>query len=203
LTQAFAFWEVRKESPFKTFADFVKAAKQTPGKLTCGISSRGTYDIMIADVERAAGIQIKHVPFLGGGPSGIALLGGHIDLRLCVPSEAITMLQAGKTRGLAVQVENRLPSLPDVPTFKDLGYHDVMTIVSTQSIWGPANLPQNIVNTLSKGIEKATKDPEFRKTMEETFVSKVEFRSGPKMTETTRNLDKQLGPLLIQFYQDN
>ena len=198
-TQPYGLWEVRTESPLKSFADLLKAAKENPGKSTCGVSSRGVYDIMIEDVERAAGIQIKHVPFLGGGPSEVALLGGHIDFRVCVIADAATMLKAGKTRGLAVQTEKRLPRLPGVPTLKELGY-DVMTVTATQSIWGPPNMPQNIVNTFSKAIEKATKDPEFMKMVEETFLSKVEFRPGPKMMEVATNFDKQLGPKLAEFY---
>jgi tripartite-type tricarboxylate transporter receptor subunit TctC len=198
-TQPYGLWEVRAESPLKTFADLLKAAKENPGKSSCGVSSRGVYDIMIEDVERAAGIQIKHVPFLGGGPSEVALLGGHIDFRVCVIADGAAMLHAGKTRGLAVQTEKRLPRLPDVPTLKELGY-DVMTVTATQSIWGPPNMPQNIVNIFSKAIEKATKDPEFVKTVEETFLSKAEFRPGPKMTEVARDFDKQLGPKMAEFY---
>lgn len=197
--QPYGLWEVRAESPFKTFADLVKAAKGNPVKLTSGVSSRGVYDIMIEDVERVVGIQVKHVPFQGGGPSEVALLGGHIDFRVCVVADAAAMLQAGKTRGLGVQTEKRLPRLPDVPTLKELGY-EVMTVMATQSIWAPPKMPQNIVNLFSRVIEEATRDPEFTKTVEETFLSKVEFRPGPKMMKVVRESDKQLGPKMAEFY---
>lgn len=64
-------------------------------------------------------------------------------------------------------------------------------------------MPQNIVNILSKAIERSTKDPEFIKMVEETFVSKVEFRPGPKVMEAAKNFDKQLGPGLTEFYKEN
>jgi tripartite-type tricarboxylate transporter receptor subunit TctC len=198
-TESYGFYEVRAESPFKTWADLVKYGKENPGKLTCGISSRGVYDLMIDDVERSYGIQVKHVPFTGAGPGGVALLGGHIDFRFCVASEAITMLRAGKTRGLAIQTEKRLPLIPEVPTFKEMG-HDVMNVTATRSIWGPPNMPKNLVDLYARAIEKSTKDPEFLKTVEETFVSKVEFRPGPKMMEVVKGFEKQLGAKLAEFY---
>jgi len=75
-----------------------------------------------------------------------------------------------------------------------------MTVAATQSIWGPPNMPQNIVNIFIKAIERATRDPEFMKMVEETFLSKVEFRPGPKMMEVATGFDKQLGPKLAEFY---
>jgi tripartite-type tricarboxylate transporter receptor subunit TctC len=198
-TESYGLWEVKMESPFKTFADFVKAAKENPNKLTCGISSRGMYDVMMDDVERVAGIQFKHVPFQGGAPAEVALLGGHIDLKFAPPSEAITMLRAGKTRALAIQTEKRLPRLPDVPTLKESGF-DVIAVSATRSIWGPPGMSSNVVNIFSKAIEKSTNDPEFTKMVEETFLSKVEFRAGPKMLEVVRGFDKQLGPKVAEFF---
>lgn len=198
-TESYGFYEVRAESPFKTWADLVKYAKENPGKLTVAISSRGVYDLMLDDVARSFGIDFKHIPFTGGGPGGVAMLGGHVDWRFCVPSEAITMISAGKTRGLAVQTEKRLPLFPNVPTFKEMG-HDVMTVTATRSIWGPPNMPKNITDIYSRAIEKATRDPEFVKTVEETLGSKVEFRPGPKMLEVVRGFDKQLGEKLAEFY---
>ena len=195
-------WEVRAESPFKTFADFVKAAKGNPGKLTVGTSSRGTFDVMLSSLQKAAGIELKIVPFTGGTPGTIALLGGHIDIKFGPPSEGVTNLRAGKTRGLAIQNDKRLPGLPDVPTIKECGY-DALLVMATRTIWGPPNMPQNILNILSKAIEKSTKDPEFVKTVEETFVSKVEFRPGPKVMEAAKNMDKKLGAPLTEFYKSN
>ena len=69
-TESYGFYEVRAESPFKTWADLVKYGKENPGKLTCGISSRGVYDLMLDDVAKSYGIQFKHVPFTGAGPGG-------------------------------------------------------------------------------------------------------------------------------------
>lgn len=198
--EPFGFYFVRTESPFKTWADLVKYAKENPGKqLTCGISSRGAYDILGEEAAKSFGIRLfKRVPFTGGNPAIVALIGGHIDMHMGIASEAMPMLLAGKVRGLAIQTEKRLPQLPNVPTFKEMG-HDVLKITATRSIWGPPNMPKNIVDIYSKAIEKATKDPEFVKTVEETYVHTVEFRTGSKMLDPIREYDKQLGPRLAQF----
>ncbi len=198
-TESYGLYEVRAESPFKTWADLVKYGKENPGKLTVGISSRGVYDLMLDDVARSYGIQFKHVPFTGSAPTGVALLGGHIDFRFCSISEAITMLRAGKTRGLATQTETRLPHVPDVPTFKEMG-HDVMNMTATRSIWAPPNMPKNLVDIYERAIEKSTKDPEYIKMVEEVFGCKVEFRPGPKVLEVVRGFEKQLGVKLAEFY---
>jgi tripartite-type tricarboxylate transporter receptor subunit TctC len=200
--ESLCIFEVKVDSPFKTFADLVKAARENPGKLTVGTSSRGVLDIMLASVEKAARIKIKIVPFTGGGPGLVALLGGHIDVKFGSPSEAVGNIRAGKTRGLAVQADSRIPGLADVPTVKESGY-DVLLVTATRTIWGPPNLPQNIVNVLSEAIEKSTKDPEFVKMVEETFINKIVFRRGPEVMEAARNMDKQLGPLLAEYYREN
>ena len=200
--ESYGFYEVRAESPFKTWADLVKFAKENPGKLTCGISSRGTYDLMLEDVARSFDIKFKHVPFTGAGPGGVALLGGHIDFRFCVPSEAITMLRAGKTRGLAIQTEKRLASIPEVPTFKEMG-HDVRTVTATRAIWGPPNMSRDIVDLYSRAIEKSTKDPEFVTMAENTFVSTAEFWPGSKVIESIKAADLWQAPKLTDFYSKN
>ena len=66
-----------------------------------------------------------------------------------------------------------------MPTIKELGY-DVMTLTATRSVWGPPKMPKNIVDIYTRAIEKSVKDPEFVKATEETFLHKVEFRSGQK-----------------------
>ena len=194
-TEAYGFVEARTDSPYKTWADLVKAAKEKPGKLTCGGSmSGGVMEITMMDIAKTAGFEIKWVPFAGAGPSGIALLGGHVDIRYCIPAESIAMIRAGKTRGLAIASDKRLPALPDVPTFKELGIGD--SIPLSRALWGPPNLPQNIVDIFSRAMEKASKDPEYIKLVEETLLYTVDFYPGSRVMEETRKFDDRFGPKL-------
>jgi tripartite-type tricarboxylate transporter receptor subunit TctC len=199
-TEPYGFVETRIESPFKTWADLVKAAKENPGKLSCGgPGAGGMMELIMNDITKAAGIQTRYVPFAGAGPSKIALLGGHVDFRVCQPPEAITMIRAGKSRGLAVSTDKRMEAIPEVPTFKELRIGG--TIDLTRSIWGPPKLPSNLVNTITKMIEKATKDPEFIKMAQEQLLYTVDYRLPEKMKTELQNFDKEFGPKLAEMYK--
>lgn len=196
-TEPYGFIEVRAESPFKTFADLSKAAKENPGKLSG--AGGGASGILVNAMLGAAGLDTKLVPFAGAGPTKIALLGGHVDFRICQPTEAIAMIRAGKTRGLAISTTERMKDLPDVPTFKELGISE--SIILTRSVWGPPNMPPNIVNLITKAVEKATKDPDFIKIVEDQFLYKVEYRPSNRMIEELKIFDKKYGPVFAEAYK--
>ena len=199
-SEPYGFVEVRAESPYKTWADLVRDAKENPGKLTCGgPGAGGMMELIMNEITGAAGVKTQYVPFAGAGPSKTALLGGHIDFRVCQPTEAITMIRAGKTRGLAVSTDKRMEDLPDVPTFKELGIGD--SIILTRSIWGPPKLPKEIVSHLTKTIERATKDPEFIKVAQEQLLYTVEYRQSGKVLEALVNFDKRYGAKLAEAYK--
>jgi len=199
-SEPLAFIEVRAESPFKTWADLVKAAKENPGKLSCGNPGVGSpLDIVFKEMTEKAGINVQYVPFAGGGPTKIAMLGGHIDFRLCQPPEAIAMIRAGKSRGLAVSTEQRMKALPDVPTFKELGLISGELYTLIRGVWGPPKLPSNLVDTITKKIEKATKDPAFIKIAQDEFIYSVDYRSPEQVRAFLRKFDKEFGPRLAEM----
>lgn len=199
-SEPWGFIETRVESAYKTWSDFVKAATDKPGKLSCGTPySGGVLELIFNQLTKAAGIDVTYVPFAGAGPAQIAMLGGHIDVRICMAPEAITMIKAGKSRGLVTAGEKRLKALPDVPTFKELNLGESLYL--TRSIWGPPNLPQNILNVLSRGIEKAIQDPDFVKLIENDLMYTVDFAPGPKVLEELRKFDSKYGPRLAASYK--
>ncbi len=194
------FVEVREESPFKTWADLVKAAKAKPGELTCGgPGAGGMMELILNEITKAAGIKTRFVPFAGAGPSKIALLGGHVDFRVCQPTEAIAMIRAGKTRGLAVSTDKRMEALPGVPTFKELGIGETYT--TSRGILGPPKLPSTLVNTITKMIEKALKDPAFIKIAQDEFLYTVDYLSPEKMKARMQKFEKEIGPKLAEMYK--
>lgn len=199
-SEPWGFVETRIDSPLKTWADLVKAAKENPGKLSCGgPGAGGMMELIMNQTTKSAGVQTRYVPFAGAGASNIALLGGHIDFRVCQPTEAITMIRAGKTRGLAVSTAKRMEALPDVPTFKELGLGEVPEL--TRGIWGPPKLPSNVVNTLTKMIEKATKDPAFVKLVQDQLLYTVDYQSPDKIRSELKNFDQNFGPTLKKMYE--
>ncbi len=191
----YGFFEVRVDSPFKTWGDLVSYAKKNPGKLTCGgPGAGGTMNLNVIQACKAAGIEVKYVPFAGAGPSGTALLGGHVDFRVCLPPEGYINIKAGKTRGLAVSYGKRLPEMPDVPTFKELGLMEEIPTLS-YDYWGPPNLPPNLVNTISKAVEKAMKDPEYLEFCKRIVYQPV-FKDARALKEDIKFFEERVGPQL-------
>jgi len=199
--EPYFFYETRAEAPYSTWAEFVAYAKKNPNKIfSCGApGAGGALEVVTMDIMKAHGIRCQYVPFQGAGPSKIALLGGHIDLRVCQITEAITMIQAGKTKGLAISSSKRLKEVPNVPTFKELGIGDTQYL--TRAVWGPPKMPENIVNILSKAIERAGKDPEFVKLVEDKLLYKIEYRPPKSTFEQVENFDRRLGAKLAESYK--
>ena len=112
---------VNEASPIKTFADFIKAAKENPGKINLGGSGLNSANHAAhVRMDQAFGIKTTYVPYKGTGDLSLAVLGGHIDGAMTYTPFAIA--NKGKVRPLAVAMEQRHPLLPDVPTFKELGF---------------------------------------------------------------------------------
>ena len=133
--------EAKADAPFRNWQEFVAYAKQNPGKLSAGgPAPGGMMNLIVLETAKSAGIDVTYVPFAGGGPSGIALLGGHVEYRVAQPSEVYPNVRAGKTRGLAVAFPTRMPEMPDVPTFKELGIMFDIPVFGFD-YWGPPNMP--------------------------------------------------------------
>ncbi len=153
---------VRAESPYKTYQDLLKAAKEKPGGLNIGGSALNSANH--AATERwnaAAGIKTTYVPFKGTADIVASLLGGHVDMAMSYVTLAIA--QKGKTRMLAVATEKRHPAFPDVPTFKELGIDWVDGAYRGVSV--PKSTPEDIRKKLSSMFSEINKDPEFRQKM--------------------------------------
>jgi tripartite-type tricarboxylate transporter receptor subunit TctC len=200
--QAYGFFEARMDAPFKTWGELVTYAKQNPGKLTCGgPGAGGMMNLIAAETAKAASINVKYIPFAGAGPSGIAVLGGHVDYRVCQPAEALPNIRAGKTRGLAISEPKRNPLLPDVPIFQELGIAFVdFPLTMGWALWAPAKLPKNILEILAKSLEKAIKDPEHIQFVQR-FCYTPTFMNTQVVRENIRVFDEKLGPKLAAFYK--
>jgi tripartite-type tricarboxylate transporter receptor subunit TctC len=111
---------VPASSPYKTFQDFVKAAKAQPEKITLGGSGLNSANHMAHErLNSTFGIKTTYVPFKGTGDMTTAVVGGHVQGALSYTAFAVN--NKGKVRALAVAMEKRHPLLPDVPTFRELG----------------------------------------------------------------------------------
>ena len=156
---------VRTDGPYKTLKDFVNAAKANPGKIN--YSSSGVYGTLHVSMEifaNAAGIKLFHVPYQGGGPAVTALLGGQVEALASGPAPAIGQIRAGKMRALASWSTERLALLPDIPTFKELGY-DAEFYIWT-GVFAPATTPAPLVLKLREAVRAAATSEEFKAAMD-------------------------------------
>ena len=155
---------VRADSPWKSVKDLVEDAKKRPGKIS--FSSSGIYGTLHMAMEmfaQAADIKLWHVPYTGGGPAMNALVGGHVDALASGPSAVIGQIKGGKLRPLGTWGDKRLAALPDVPTFKELGYDIEFYIWS--GLFAPAGTPAPVMATLRNAAKQAVEDPEFKAIM--------------------------------------
>jgi tripartite-type tricarboxylate transporter receptor subunit TctC len=156
---------VRVDSKYKTLKDFVDAAQANPGKIN--YSSSGVYGTLHVAMEifaNAAGIRLFHVPYQGGGPAVTALLGGQVEALASGPAAAIGQIKGGKMRALASWSDQRLQLLPEIPTFRELGYDAEFYIWS--GVFVPAATPAPIVAKLRDAVREVASSAEFKSAME-------------------------------------
>jgi tripartite-type tricarboxylate transporter receptor subunit TctC len=157
---------VRADSPWKSVQDFVNDAKAHPNQYAFSSSGiYGTLHMAMAMFTTAAGIQLRHVPFTGGGPALTALLGNNVQALASGPGPVLAQIQAGALRPLAQWGDKRIAALPDVPTFKELGYKDVEFYIWA-GMFAPKATPAAVMTTLRDAVRQSVDDPDFKKTMD-------------------------------------
>ena len=163
---------VRNESPFKTYQDFIAAAKAKPGGLN--LAGSGTNSANHAAHERlnqAGGIKTTYVAFKGTGDLLSSLLGGHVDGAMSYSSLALA--QKGKTRLLAVATPERLSYFPDTPTFRELGIDWVDG--AYRGVGVPKSTPEDIRKRVSDCFAEINRDADFRRKMTEQGLEIVDI----------------------------
>lgn len=145
----------------RTVTDLVRYAKAHPGKLNYGSGGNGSAGHLAGEMfKNAAGIFIVHIPYNGGNPAQVALLGGQVDFNFDNLATAAANIRAGRLRALAVTTAQRSPVMPDIPTVAETypGFE-------IDTWWGlvvPAGTPANVVTELNRVFTTALRSPEVR-----------------------------------------
>ncbi|MFN4004369.1 MAG: Bug family tripartite tricarboxylate transporter substrate binding protein [Hylemonella sp.] len=156
---------VRPDSPYKNVQDLVAAAKARPGHLTYAHGGTGGSHHLAAEMFKArAGVFITTIPYRGGAPATVDLMGGQVDMMFEQMYAASAHLKAGKLRALAITSLKRSPLFPDVPTMAEQGFPG-FEISNWQGFVAPAATPRPIIQLLNEVTNKALADPEIKAQM--------------------------------------
>ena len=168
---------VRTESPWKTAKEFIEDAGKRPGQISYSSSGiYGTLHMAMELLSHAAGIKLRHVPHAGAAPALTALLGGHVDALASGPAVVLPHIKSGKLRPLAGWGESRVAALPDVPTFKELGYPGAEFYIWA-GVFAPKGTPEPVLGRLRDGLRAAVADPEFKSAMDK-IETPIAFKQG-------------------------
>ena len=155
-----------------SIAELVAAAKQKPG-LGFATSGAGSQQHMTAEwFAKLAGIQLTHVPYKGGGQAITDLVGGQIQIGSLGSSPLIPHYKAGKLKLIAQSTATRAPSLPEVPTYGEAGYKELV-IEQWLGVFVPAGTPAEIVARLNAEIGKALAEPAIRERYAQAALEPV------------------------------
>jgi tripartite-type tricarboxylate transporter receptor subunit TctC len=160
---------VRKDSGWNTLEDFIKAAKENPGKFNVGGAGEGgVWHQAVVLAEEKLGIEMNYIPYTGSSDQLAALLGKHVDIIFTSTSAALPHLQEGTLVMLGTLTDQRLPAFPDVPTLKELGYD--VSYSSWRGVAVPKDTPDEIVNKLREALKKANDNPEYQQKAKEAQI---------------------------------
>ncbi len=161
----FAF-VVKKDFPAADVAAFRAYALAHPSKVNNATNGPGsTVHLMGEIVARGLGVKLQHVHYRGAAPAMNDMLAGIVDSNVEALTNTVPNHKAGMYRALAVLSEERLPQLPDVPTFKELGFPSIVG-ATWFAVFAPAGTPQPVLDRLSAAITRIVRTPEFAKKME-------------------------------------
>jgi tripartite-type tricarboxylate transporter receptor subunit TctC len=151
---------VRADSPVRSLQDLVSISKTR--SLNAGSSGNGTAAHLGLELFKSAtGAQIQHVPYKGGAPAMIDLLGGQIDVIFALLPECLPQVKSGRLRALAVTSDKRHPLLPDVPTTSEAGIRGI-EVTSWNGLMVPSGTSREVVSTINAEVTRIAGTPDMR-----------------------------------------
>ena len=156
---------VHPSVPVKSVREFVAYAKAHPGKLNFTSPGSGTTQHLVGELFKlAAGIDMVHIPYKGGGQAQADVVGGQAQSLFNVVPSALPMIRADKLRAIAVTGKTRSEALPEVPTMIEAGYPSV-TAVTWNGILAPTGTPREIVAKLNEAMVSVLRTPEMKEQL--------------------------------------
>ena len=174
----------------KTLSEFVERARQAPGKINYGSPSAGSHSAMIADLlQQKAGVKLTHIPYKGASQALSDMLGGHLPAASMTLTSAAGQLQGKKVRALAISTPQRVGDYPDIPTYAEQGFPDIVAY-TWFSLSGPAGMPPEIANKLNAEVVKAFKQPDVVERLKREAIYTEPFTAQEFTAFFKREMDR-------------
>ena len=159
---------VHPSFPAKDYKSFVAEVKKNPGKYSFASSGTGGIGHLQTELFKSlAGVFMTHIPYRGAGPALNDTVGGQVPIIFDNLPSALPHIKAGRLVPIVVAAPQRLPVLPDVPTFKEVGLEPVNRM-AYYGLIGPKGMPKDVVDKLYNTTKTALTDPAVRKRIEDT-----------------------------------
>jgi tripartite-type tricarboxylate transporter receptor subunit TctC len=150
---------VRADGPYKSLAGLLEDARKRPREVQWAIAAFGAAGHLACELLNVqAKVDMPVIPYKGGGPALVDLMGGHVSAMIEPMASAYPQVKSGRLRALAVTSEHRLPGLPDLPTVAESGFPG-FDMPSWYGLWAPAGTPKAVVELLSKEVHQAIQAP--------------------------------------------
>lgn len=200
LTRSPALIIVAEDHPWKNLADLIKDCKAKPDHYA--FSSSGPYGMSHLPAEilmKTTGLKCRHVSYKGGGPSLTAVVAKHVDFSTQWPSNSISFVHGKRLRVLAVMSDQRLKSIPDVPTAKELGID--VEYYAWVGILAPLKTPMDVIKKLREVSAKVVKEKSFVDAITKTG-DEVHYMSGDELMKFWENESKNLAKLFEKLSKE-
>ena len=157
--------------PPKSLKEMIAYVKANPGKVNFASAGSGSADrLLLEKFRKEVGLNMNHVPYKGGaGPATTDVLAGHVELFQLTATPAMSFIKSGRIKALVISTKERLPALPDVPTYAELGYPEY-TVTTWQGMLVPTGTPKPIIDKIHAAVVKVLSDPKVKERFLEAGV---------------------------------
>ncbi len=160
------FLLVNSAMPTKSLRELISQAQKQPGQIILANPGIGTSNHLVNKVfENITKTEYLHVPYHGGGPALLAVIGGQANLYINQQSASIPSIESGKVRALAVTSTERSPLAPTIPTMAELGYPE-MNVVGITGVLAPRGTPESVIAKINAALQKVINQPETKRRFE-------------------------------------
>ncbi len=188
LTETYMALAVPASSPIKSIPDLIAEAKKQPGKLSYGSAGHGSgHHIAGETLNKVAGVEILHVPFVGTAAAVTNVVGGHVSMTYATLPTIVSFVENGQLRIIGMAEDTRVKALPNIPTIAE-----TVPGVSTSTWYGlfaPAGTPKPVIDRLYKAVRFALDDPDTQKKLEKAGFTLVGSTPEELDARVKRDLD--------------